>query len=464
VSPTALLALGITKNGHPEGHAFDDFEPWIEVLRGAIEADLASGEEIDGARQQARAMRGALGFLRYVASTNSVDDVAVAVIQACAVWFDADARLYRREGNGDYVLVAALPGAQVPADAMRLHGLSFAGSGLVRAGSVSDLRGFGGAREGLLVPIVTSGSAEWLLALIGVVPTDADVTMEALATVLGAQLERLAQRHSLACREQLDAIVARTDRPVELTALELLRALVVKVRGAGAALWVQLGSDLQRVALVGAAPPQVDAAPVDEARSTPTWQVRSFVFGGGLRGRLEVYATEDAPFETDAALVIDSCVPVLRAWLPSAARSVQEPPPMFAGRDAADFARRIEEELARAKRFDRRLSLVLIESSRLAADQASLERLLDLLRRELRNSDVLGVLNGERVVALLVETDGTAVGMVARRLRDRIGHAMPDLQLPRVSLGQAAYSDECTTAHALLSQAAVNAEAITQPA
>ena len=43
-------------------------DPWVEVLRGAIEADLSSREEIDGERQQARAVRGALKFVTYLAS------------------------------------------------------------------------------------------------------------------------------------------------------------------------------------------------------------------------------------------------------------------------------------------------------------------------------------------------------------------------------------------------------------
>jgi hypothetical protein len=53
---------------------------------------------------------------------------------------------------------------------------------------------------------------------------------------------------------------------------------------------------------------------------------------------------------------------------------------------------------------------------------------------------------------------------VVGRLRDRLGRAMPELKLPALVLGQAAFSRECATADALLSAAAVNAETISVPA
>ena len=131
---------------------------------------------------------------------------------------------------------------------------------------------------------------------------------------------------------------------------------------------------------------------------------------------------------------------------------------------AADFARRIEEELARAKRFDRDLALVVVESGVLAWPQETTDRLVDVLRGELRGSDVLGLVGERRVVVLLIETHESAVGTVVRRLRDRLGRAIPELKLPALVLGQAAFSTSCATADALLSQAAVNAETIKVPA
>jgi hypothetical protein len=161
----------------------------------------------------------------------------------------------------------------------------------------------------------------------------------------------------------------------------------------------------------------------------------------------------------DAALVTDACTSVLRAWLPAAVHPAALESPLLPS-SAADFARRIDEELVRAKRFDRDLALVVVESGVLAWPQETTGQLVGLLRGELRGSDVLGLVGERRVVVLLIETHESAVSTVVRRLRERLGRAIPELKLPTLVLGQAAFSTSCATADALLSQAVVSAAII----
>ena len=433
-------------------------EPWIEVLRGAIEADLSSREEIDGERQQARAVRGALRFVTYLAAATSAREVADAAIQAAAIWFDADARVYRRQPSGEFVLVASLPGANVPQEARQLSELVLGlDAPFVRS---APLAGLAGGREGIVIPMVASGSPEWALVLLGAIPAEADVTLEALGRVLGLQMERLALVRAAAIRGKFEEILVRGDRAAELTALDLLRNLTAQTSGSGAALWIQDGHEQRRLAAVG--DPTAASGDVDE--SSTTRQIRTFPLGGSRRARLEVGSASDAPFDSDAPLVADVCTSVLRAWLPAALHTAATGAPWVLPGTAADFARRIEEELARAKRFDRDLAMVVVESGVMPWPQETTDRLVELLRGELRGSDVLGLVGERRVVVLLVETHESAVGTVVRRLRDRLGRAIPELKVPTLVLGQAAYSTNCATADALLSQAAVNAETIKVPA
>ena len=469
VVPAALMALRVSTAaplGHQEDSERFDIEPWIEVLRGAIEADLSSREDLDGERQQARAVRGALKFVTYLASATTAQHVAEAAIQAAAVWFDADARVYRRQPGGAFVLVASLPGAAVSADGQLLADVAIDVDGpLVRPTA------FGAGREGLMVPMVSSGPAEWALVLLGPVPADADVTLEALGRVLGVQMDRLTLARAAEGRRQFEEILVRGERAIELTALDLLRELVSATGGNSAAIWVQHGQDVRRMAAVGEAvnAPQTqltsDAAGLpDEYVSSAALQVRSFNLGTIRRARLEIRTASDAPFGADAPLIIDACSAVLRAWLPAAVRPVPDNSPLLIPSVVADFARRIEEELARAKRFDRDLALVVVESGVLPWSQDTVDRLVDVLRGELRGSDVLGMIGERRLVVLLIETHRSGVGTVVRRLRDRLGRAIPELKIPALVLGQAAFSTECSTADALLSQAVVNAETITEPA
>jgi GGDEF domain-containing protein len=84
----------------------------------------------------------------------------------------------------------------------------------------------------------------------------------------------------------------------------------------------------------------------------------------------------------------------------------------------------------------------------------------DAVRQELRGSDVLGTMSGDRVAALLTHTDGTGSHKVVGRLRRRLGEAAGRLNLAGVRVGHAAFSPECRTAEALLARAAQDAQPI----
>ena len=464
VLPTALLAMRV---GSAQSGASDrqtaDVEPWVEVLRGAIEADLSSREEIDGERQQARAVRGALRFVTYLASAKTERELADAAIQAAAVWFDADARVYRRRPGGDYALFASLPGAQVPIDGRQLTGLDLGlNDHVVRT---AHFAGNTGGRDGIVVPIAADGPADWALVLLGSVPAESEVTLEALGRVLGVQMERLAFGRTEATRERFQEIVVRAERAVELTAMDVLRDLVGQTFGSGAALWVMHGDDVRRMAAVGEVMSQGERV-MPDPRSGATLQVRTISLGEHRTARLELRTTADAPFDSEVPGVVDACASVLKGWLAAAVRPEPRPAALLlpGSAAAADFARRIEEELARAKRFDRDLAVVVVDPTGRGWPANATSRVVDVLREELRGSDVLGLVGDRRVVVLLIETHKSAMGTVVRRLRDRLGRAIPELKLPSLVMGQAAFSRECATTDALLSEAAVNAETISVPA
>jgi hypothetical protein len=69
-------------------------------------------------------------------------------------------------------------------------------------------------------------------------------------------------------------------------------------------------------------------------------------------------------------------------------------------------------------------------------------------------------MNGDRVAALLTHTDGAGSNKVVGRLRQRLGEAATRLNLNGVRIGHAAFSPECRTADALLSQAARDAQPV----
>ena len=77
------------------------------------------------------------------------------------------------------------------------------------------------------------------------------------------------------------------------------------------------------------------------------------------------------------------------------------------------------EECDRAKRYNRPLSLLVIEPSRGAAGEewATQQALCTWLSQALRQSDITGYLGNGRYVVIMPEADGAAVGHVIRRLK-----------------------------------------------
>ena len=103
------------------------------------------------------------------------------------------------------------------------------------------------------------------------------------------------------------------------------------------------------------------------------------------------------------------------------------------------FLTRIQEELERARRFDLRLSLILID---VRAPSDTMAQLQEALRRELRGSDVTGAMGGTQVAALLTHTDALGLDNVVRRVRQRLADTAERLNVSDLKLGQAAFSPE----------------------
>ena len=454
----ALLVIDTPAVASPTGLSGRGLDAFVELLRSAIEADLASREDVHGERQQNRTLRGILRFLRYVLLAGTEGEVAEAVIHAAAVWFDVDARVYRRDASGDYVLFSHLPAAEVAAGSERFEGLQLAADlAVVRLASLPELRTLGPNRDGVLVPAWSAHSAEWVLALFGHVPADAELTLSIVGRVIGAQMERLALRRETELRRRFEEIVTVPDRATELTAVEVMRQLLWMTNGAAAALWVQGAGGVRRIALVGTGIADPGPALRAEHLAGPARHVRTLTLGDGAVARLDVMASPDVPFApaaTDAA--VETCAATLRVWL--SGRALRED--AFDAEPLTGFVRRIEEELARARRFDRRLALLLVQAPRRHGGREDLQELVDVLRRELRESDILGMLGRDRIVALLVETDAHGVGSVVRRVRARLGEALSMKGLPSLAVGEAAFSEECPTVDALLTRAEVNAQVV----
>jgi hypothetical protein len=458
---TALVAV----RRSDRAAASDDEKAWPELARAIVEADFAAADALTDERQHSRRLLATLRFLKHLVETDVEADLAHAIVQAAAVWFDVDARIFQRDLAGDYLLHTALPGAHVEESAKRLDARWLEGAGdAVRLGSIAEWGQFTGGSEVVLVPLSASGSSpDWVLALIGSFPGDAESLFAVLGRIVGVQLETIRSRRRDRTRERFESFLEQGGAVPELLAVRMVRELTEMTSASSASLILNRQGRQRRVVVIGTSP-EPPAEPMDASgawRFTPTEFVCTLPLGDGVFATLDLRAPEAAPFAPDAELVVRTAARVLQSWLAGAEPMLADLTRENVRPAVSEFIGRIEEELERAKRFDLRLSLVLIDiPGPLSGYADATSAMKDAVRQELRGSDVLGTMSGDRVAALLTHTDGTGSHRVVGRLRRRLGEATGRLNIAGVRVGHAAFSPECRTAEALLARAAQDAQPI----
>ena len=457
--PTTPTGGLLAVKGSVPSAAAADATPWSEFARAAIEADLSTGDSLREQRQQSRRLLAILRFLRYLIETTNEADLTQALVQAAAVWFDVDARVYRRELSGDFTLQNWLPGVE-PDEASRrldvhLIGIDRDVRRLAPSHELGGLASLGG--ETLVVPLPGLSRMDLVMTLSGAVPAEADSVFQVVGAVVGAHLESLQTRRIEEQRRRYESMVRRSELAPERIALQVVVELVQAVGASGASLTLVTKGESRRLVSLGP-PAEEPAVPEETSALTANRLVCGLTLGAEHRAVLELRPASEARFTVEAGDATTTCARVLQTWLAGAVSSFNDPTELLdLPAPAPDFEKRIAEELERAKRFDLHLSLVLVDVS---APSQAVAQIQEALRRELRGSDLLGTTSGRHVAALLTHTDDRGLDNVVVRLRQRLADAADRLNISDVRLGQAAMSPECRTADALLSRAVREAEAI----
>ena len=146
-----------------------DATPWSEFARAAIEANLSAGDTLREQRQQSRRLLAILRFLRYLIESANEAELMQALVQAAAVWFDVDARVYRRDLSGDFVLQNWLPGVEPDQASRRLDvqviGVDREVKRLAPSHELGGLASLGG--ETLVVPLAGLSRTDLVMTLSG---------------------------------------------------------------------------------------------------------------------------------------------------------------------------------------------------------------------------------------------------------------------------------------------------------
>jgi diguanylate cyclase with GGDEF domain len=389
-------------------------------------------------------------------------ELVLTVVQAAAIWHDVDARAYRRDLAGRFVLDVRLPGADLSVGPRDFSAFSVVSGPVTRISTVGEQEQLGWndlAGELALLPIASSGQAQprWVLAI--PIETDAMVSSNLLllCEMLGLCLDRMAARRDQELRKRLTRdLVDREDPVAELanTALAQIVGFLGATQGrlmtgTSSAGDTPESAEPRTMAEAGgewAAGPPAQLEP-GQSLMTPKRLTMAFSVGNRAMTLIDLTAPEGADFGITHASLLESAVGVLRTWLAgvldgAAAQAVEV-------MSAEGFENRIDEELNRSKQSNLETGLIVIDLAPGSPrrDVKVRSNVPSPVARALRSTDVLGRLKSGEICALLTNTTADGASFAATRLLQGLAALAREHNLPTVSVGATTFgsSEESVT-------------------
>lgn len=398
-------------------------------------------EHGDRTRRLAAVMR----FVAQMRDTAAERELIEALVQATAVWYDLDARGYRRGLDGRYELAVHLPGADVGDDPAVLDVRDLLSpDAACRVASLSELEqlGWRGQQtEVLLVPLVAADTIRWILALPGTVDAEIEDLLLLVCRTAGGVMEQQEARRAGEVGSRLRLRMSEGREPFQARARGLAAEVQAALSAGGVRISVRAG-DRRALTLAAAGGPW-DRVPPAAGPGTAVLEPSRLVFGLALGndgvGILEVLASTGQRFGMEQAAAGSAAADIVGAWLSGVtssagrARGVEAPPP------APPFEREIQTELERARRLSLRGGVLVATVPGRVSDPGVLSTVIQVVRSELRSSDLLGQLAGGDIAAVLVRTSSEGVATAAVRVRQRLDSMARERRLPAVVIGHALY-------------------------
>jgi hypothetical protein len=412
---------------------------------GCVQTPLEN-DEGDRLRRRAAVMR----FLSHLRASADERDLMLSVIQAGAVWYDLDARTYRRDLDGRFSLEAWLPGADVTQDPQSLDVEAvLTEDAPTRISSINELEQFGWPTvqgEVVLLPIFASGLLNRLIVLAGQVDRDVEAILVAVCKSAGAVLEQLAERRRQDVRARLVRLTGEMDGAFQ-SSVQAIASEYMEAAGA-AALRVAVtrpGQPTVTVCSTGEGDWAASPLPVLAPGKSEMGAARiamGFALIKGASGVVELLAIPARPFTPESVQSAQAGLDVLSVWLAgisigfaktTGGRTVQAPP-------APPFEDAMRDELARAASLSLSGGVIVASvPSAKAPDPKVVSIIIRTVRAELRSVDLLGQLTGGDIAAVLVRTTPDGVARAAERVRERLDALARAHELPPVVLGHVLY-------------------------
>ena len=461
--PAGVLVIADARPGVIVNDAWDAVDRRLDGvarwLAPAVEASLASG-----AREEPRADPTA-GIVDIVDAMTRMDDdreITAFLMDAIALWFDADVRVYREDASGAFALVNWLPAADPASTPTRLEGHQlWARDDVFTLESAGDLDDVGWnlpATETVLVPIVVDESVAWLLVVTGANPASVS-TLGSLGRITGALLTVRQMTEAERFERRLITVLTFGDAPFSATLRNALDDILAAIGATTVQLAVYYQSDGEPALAMNSPAETREFAPYIQPGAASVADGAILVgaaAGGGVTVVLRLACPPDVLGPGSVRLARTAAATV-GVWLSGALLRAAEPRAATDTKGAADVSADLTDSLG--QRVDRlgRLSiggaLAVVESDEPESSQPSLDQLVELVREHTRPTDVVGLLGHTRVGVLLPGATRSGVSIVTTRLRG----AASEHGVGAVRTGAAVFEPLSERAESLVQRAVMNA-------
>jgi GGDEF domain-containing protein len=434
-----------------------------DAVRGWHRQGLRSSSSRSLPDERARAARVAavLKFAGHLATIPNESDIIAALLQAAAVWYDLDARAYRRVMTGRFALRASLPGASAADAPLELLEAPCVPT---RVTSLVDLHHLGWHNpvgDVVLLPIPLADETEWLLAVVGPSDPTLEAELGSLCSIVGTLLERLAARRAATLSARLSKMATAVPGNARDRAFSFLQEISDALRGPRATLWhVPDGGRPQPLVSLGPSPsppPDLESgrdvvSPERLVLNMPAWH--------GSSAALHLETCPGQAFTPEQADLARCGADGVRLWLAGVGASTTR---VVVGDEPVqvNFESRIEEEVDRARQFGLPFSLLLVNVSTNASSPVpagAMDELARELRAQLRSHDLVGRLAPGDIAILFTQTDAAGLAAVVQRIVCRLEAVSRRAHFPTVRIGRAVFPAHGDSVADLLLQARQGAQ------
>jgi hypothetical protein len=466
--PLGVLALGFAlgERRRPSADDTSEADRRLELaaqwLVAAIESSLVVSLRRAGDTHDLSRAAGAFDVVDALTQLHTDREIIGLLMDAVALWYDADVYVYHQDLSGTFSMYASLPGAAVERAAPQLLGHQFWGRGDVFSpeshGELEALGWSASMGHTLFVPITIDQSTEWLLAVSGAVD-DVSIrqTLGALARVAGALLADLQHQTTDRLARKLASILVFSSAPVHATARTAFEALAAETGASSvlfAAFEVEAGRNRPVLSLRwgGSDDDVVSFVDAETTSLAPQAIAVGVGTGSGLTAVLSL-KRDTGTFAPLAQRLVRSAAATIGIWLSGSlltSRDLREP---AADDYGGELVQRLRNQVDRFGhvRVAGAVAVVLPQSQ--APEGQSIDEAVDLIEHHVRPSDVIGAVGGTGAGVLLAEaTRDVASAVVGRLLR-----AAREKGLMAVRVGVAMFAASTESPEAVLERALMNA-------